>query len=303
MQRVWLHIILIGALLAPGSAMAQQQFVLGLDSLADAGHLFDPNTGTVVQQNFIDIGSLDTTASTPKAALQVGNQIWVSDQIRDTIYRFDQKGQLVGQINSGLDNIKGMELVNDKVWVTNAGTNNGAPGNAIVMIDAQTGSITNSVATSGSLFDVLRIGNLVMGSNITTEDLEWYNLDGTFNSIFHSSDGVSDIDFPQQIFGEDDGGVLVSGFSPPSGVYSFESDGTSNGIVAANNLGPRGIYRLGNDNFLWTNGDGFFLGPTNNFNQLAGSGQFLTLITVPEPGCVPLGLIALAALVRRRRRG
>ncbi len=279
-----------------------QQFILGVDSSANAAHLFNPFDGSLVQSNFLDWNALGTGGSTAKHALQVADQIWVSDQIRDVIYRFNLAGNHLGTIgNTGLDNIKGMEVVGDQVWVTNAGTNNGAPGNSIVFVDIATQNIVGSVATTGSLFDLVNYQGLILGSNITGEDLEFYNLDGTFHSTFHDSDGVTGIDFPQQIFVRQNGNLFVSGFSAPAGVYEFDSNGNDLGIVAASGLGPRGVIELGNGEIMWTNGSGFFVGADNVYG---GSGQYLTLFNaIPEPGSgvVCFAFLALFGLTRRRR--
>jgi hypothetical protein len=147
------------------SSASLNHFVMGVTSTNDGVHLFDAFTGALVQSNFIDLAAVG--ASTPQHALQVGNQIWVSDQIQDKIFRFDLNGSYMGEISGGLDNIKGMEVVGNSVWVTNAGTNNGAPGDSIVFIDAASYSITGSVATNGSLFDLIQYNGQVLGSNIT----------------------------------------------------------------------------------------------------------------------------------------
>ena len=55
----------------------------------------DVNTGDIVNPSFIDLTPLDP--GTPKALIQVG-EIWISDQIRDRIDRFDLDGIHLGAI-------------------------------------------------------------------------------------------------------------------------------------------------------------------------------------------------------------
>lgn len=284
------------------------EFLAVPDSSNDVIVTFNPFDGSLINSNYIDLNQFDTTG-TPKHALQVGNEIWVSDQIRDRIDRFSLTGGYLSTIGGtdtgGLDNIKGMAVVGNEVWVTNAGSGNGASGNSIVKIDSVTGAINGFSSTNGSLFDVVNYQGQVLGSNIGNESLEFYDASGAFVSSFHSSDGVTGIDFPQQLFVRGNGGVLAAGFSPPSGVYSFDGAGNDLGIVAGADGGARGVYELGNGNIMWTNGAGVWV--TDILTDQAtlvydgGSAQYIDLVVIPAPGSA--GLLALAgfAAIRRRR--
>jgi len=207
------------------SSASDIHYVMGVTSTNDAVHLFDSFSGALVQSNFIDLAAVG--ASTPQHALQVGNQIWVSDQIQDKIFRFDLNGSYMGEITGGLDNIKGMEVVGNSVWVTNAGTNNGAPGDSIVFIDAASYSITGSVATNGSLFDVINYNGQILASNITQENLELYDLSGNFAGTFHDSDGLTGIDFPEQLAARANGNVLAAASRRPPACTSTTSSATT----------------------------------------------------------------------------
>lgn len=275
------------------------QFLVVPDSTNDILVTFNPFDGSLINSNFATIGG-----GTPKHAMQVGSEIWVSNQITDQIDRFDFNGSLISSISGGLDNIKGMAVVGSEVWVTNAGSNNGAPGNSIVKINSATGAINGFSPTDGSLFDLVNYQGQLLGSNIGNEDLEFYDLGGNFGSTFHASDGVTGIDFPQQLFVRADGGVLAAGFSPTSGVYAFDAAGNDLGIIAGLDGGARGVYELGNGNIMWTNGGGVWVtdpntGLTTNVYD-GGSGQYIDLVVIPAPGTV--GLLALAGLASRRRR-
>lgn len=274
-----------------------QTYVMGVASTNDAVHLFDATTGALFQQNFIDL--LAVGARTPKHALQVGNQIWVSDQLDDKIFRFDLSGSFIGEIGGALDNIKGMEVVGNQVWVTNAGSNNGATGNSIVFIDSTSYAITGSVATNGSLFDLINYNGQILAGNIGNESLEVYDLSGNLVSTFVSSDGISGIDFPQQLFVRGNGNVLAAGFSGPSGVFEYDVFGNSLGIVAGLDRGPRGVLELLNGDVMWTTGTGFFVGETEVLG--GSSGQYLSFVVIPAPGAMALlGMGGLVAVRRRR---
>ncbi|MEO1337731.1 MAG: hypothetical protein AAFV29_18955, partial [Myxococcota bacterium] len=86
------------------------------------------------------------------------------------------------------------------------------------------------------------------------ENIERYDLQGTFVETFHDSDGVVGIDFPQQLQAAADGGILAAGFSTPRGLYSYDASGMQ--IAARTNLitSPRGIIRLGNGQILYAGG-------------------------------------------------
>lgn len=289
-------VVLALALGAAVSASQAQLYIMGVDSTNDGVSLFDAQTGALVQQNFIDLVAVD--AGTPKHALQVGNEIWVSDQIRDSIFRFDLTGAHLGTIGTtGLDNIKGMQVVGNQVWVTNAGSNNGSSGNSIVFIDIASQGIAGSVATNGSLFDLIHYQGQLLGSNITNEALEWYDLNGNYVGDFVTSDGVSGIDFPQQLHARVNGNVLAGGFSPPAGVYEYDQFGNSLGIVAGVDQGIRGVIELGNGEIMWSNGAGFWAGTEL---VLEGSGQYFSFVTIPAPGA--LALLGLGGLMGARRR-
>jgi len=297
----------LGVLALPTWVNAQQQFLLGVDSNSNSAHLFNPVDGSLVQTNYLEWGNLGEGSSTAIHALQVNNQIWVSDQVRDVIYRFNLSGSHLGTIgNLGLDNIRGMELVGNTVWVANTGSQNDAPGNAIVFIDADSANITGSAATSVGIWDFVNYQGKVLVSNSTNHELHFFNTDGTFDSVFHSPTPPG-LRFPQQLYVRDNGNVLAAGFSNAggniTGVFEFDSSGNSLGVIAAEGFGPRGVFELGNGQIMWTNGAGFQIGADLSQQVLAGQGRFLTLVNIPEPGAGLLLLIgSLLGLTRRQKR-
>jgi hypothetical protein len=294
--------VLVVALAAGGTASAfggPGEFLVVPDSTNDILVTFNPFDGSLINSNFATIAG-----GTPKHALQVGNEIWVSNQINDNIDRFSLTGSFISSIGGAMDNIKGMAVVGNEVWVTNAGTNNGAPGDAIVKVDIATGSVSGFSATDGALFDVVNYQGQVLGSDFDNENLDFFDSSGSFVSVFHDSDGVSGIDFPQQLFVRDDGGILAAGFSPPSGVFAYDAAGNDPGIVAGLDGGARGVYELGNGNIMWTNGGGVWVTDPNTGQTLnvydGGGAQYIDFVAIPAPGTV--GLLALAGLASRRRR-
>lgn len=291
--------------LATASA-ASGQFLYVVESTNDRVRLHSAVDGSLINENFIDLAAeTGGVARTPIEALDVGNEIWVSDQVADTIWRFDRAGNLVGQVGGGaqINNVRGMELVGNTVYAV-TGSNSTDFDEGLVRIDATTGSILG--ATAGrpladiSYFDVKHYNGELLVSNIDSgnDSIERYDLDGNFLGIFASSDGETSFDFAQQIAVRDNGNLLVGGFSLPSGVYEIDSDGNVLGIVAGLDFGPRGVVELENGEIAYTNGS-FFQSDDNQFSD-GSSFRYITETSVPAPAS--LAMIALGGIAGARRR-
>ena len=284
-----------------GSNALAQEFLVIPDSSNDIINTFDPFDGSLIQTNFINIGVLDKSGSTPKDAIQVGNEIWVSDQLRDTVYRFNLGGGLIDSIFGGLDNIRGMEFANGTVYVSNSGTNNGAPGDAVVTFGTD-GANTGFFTTGGDPFDILDRGDSIFINDIGGENIDIFDYDGNFMSNYVDSDGVAGIDFPQQMAHNAAGNVLVAGFSTPSGIYEYDADGNTVNYYELGGL--RGVYELGNGLILFTDSDGVhtFDPATGAVADIytEGSSQYINLIVPAPAGAGLLGLASIAAFRRRR---
>lgn len=297
----------LAAIVFASTGVASAQFLLIPDSSGDTIMQFDAFDGSLIKQDYIDMSAL---GGTPKQASQVGDEIWVSNQINDVIHRFDQNGVLLGEIGAagGLDNIRGFEVVGNKLYLSNSGTNNGAPGDAVVVIDVPSQMIGGSFLVgdtgAGDPFDVLAYNGGLLIDDIATDDIDMFGLDGTFQSEFHNSDGVSGIDFPQQMALASGDRVLVAGFSPPAGIFIYDNNGAQVEQLADGN-GARGVYELGNGNIMFTTGSGVFVidraNGDNILTILGGvSGQYIEPAPLPEPAS--LLLFGLGALVALRRR-
>tara|TARA_R110002074_G_scaffold104295_1_gene225213 strand:- start:48566 stop:50167 length:1602 start_codon:yes stop_codon:yes gene_type:complete len=248
-------------------AMLQEPFVV----------LLDPNNGSIVDPTFIDLTPLNQ--GTPKGIIQVNEEIWISDQIEDRIDRFDLDGNYISTISGGLDNIKGMAVVNDtEVWVTNAGSNNGAPGDSIVRFDLN-GTNLGFFDTSslGSSFDIIDTGTEVYVSYIgaTESKIERRDYSG---AILGDIVGTGVVNFIQQIEQSTaNNSVYAAVFSTAgansSGLYEFaESDGSILNYWGAQGS-LRGVAQLGDGNILISNGSGvYILNPgTGVANSISGS--------------------------------
>jgi len=294
MLRRLLATVILGAVLLP--LAANGQYVMMPDSTNNRLVLFDPQTGALVNSNFFGLAG-----GTPVHAMQVGNEIWVSEQVGDRISRWTFDGTFVGAVSGGLDNIRGMALIGGKVYVTNAGTANGAPGAAIVSFDPAgnpLGFFTTPRATSP--FGILEYrGGMLVSSANANDDIHWYSLEGVSLGTFHNS---TSLNFVEQLAYKANGNVLAATFSSPSNVY--ELDFNTGAIVSSFPAsGGRGVYQLGNGNILWTNGNGAFvydIGSGSSTQVYSGGGRYLDFLLIPEPGSlVLLSMIGFVALRRR----
>jgi sugar lactone lactonase YvrE len=241
----------------------------------------------------------------------VGNEIWVSEQLGDRLSRWSLTGTSLGQVGGGptggLDNVRGMGLVNNTVYVTNSGTGNTAPGNAVVMFST---SGTNlgffPTPNAPSPFGVLsHQGGLLISSSAANDDIHRYSLTGTAQGTFHNS---TSLNFAEQMDFATNGDVLVAGFSSNNVVRLDPNTGALLSSFAAS--GARGVFQLDNGNILWTSGAGAFVfdvNTTQSTQVYTGGGRYLDLLTiasVPEPTTFALvgGSLATAAGLTWSRR-
>lgn len=298
MRKVALTVMLIAAFSTTASAQ-----LLIPESSNDQVMLFDQFDGSLINPSFIDLSTQD--AGTPINAVVAGGEIWVTDQIRDKVTRWSLDGTTyLGAITGAMDNIRGLEVVGSKAYISSSGTNNGAPGEAVVIADIPTATLTGDwfhagSEGSGDPFDVLDFDGRLLVNDIDDEDIDLFDYDGTFIQTFHDSDGINGIDFSEQMALSSDG-VLSAGFSSPAGIYEYDNDGNQINYWDVGS-GNRGVYELGNGNILFTSGDGVFIlnpdtgGVTPSYEGV--SARFID--PIPEPAT--LMLLGLAGLMLRRR--
>jgi hypothetical protein len=322
-----------GLFLAATLAQAQaQQVLLAVDTQSNRILQLSADTGAVLNGSFIlDANSAATyDFQTPRAAIQVGSQIWVSDQSPNinAIYRFDLSGAYLGKIGGnvaggGLSNVRGMRVIGDTVYVVNQGTTNSAPGPALIRFDFNgnnLGSFSTSAAagTVGlSPWDVVPYNGRLLVSDGTSRGLQQYNLDGSYFGAFTGA--INNI--PQQLFVRSNGNVLMSANgSTPTGSFGLYELNSSGAVVAswANTpgLGVRGVFELGNGKYLISEAGGTSAtrglgtidpaGVQNNTNysliQSNFNGGWLSVAVVPEPSALLLMGAGLAFLLLKRRR-
>lgn len=288
---------LLGAALATVVAcagLANGQYIMMPDSTNNVVVLFDPFSGGLVNSAYFA-----TSGGTTLHAMQVGSEIWISEQVGDRISRWSLTGSYLGAITGGLDNIRGMGLARDTVYVTNSGTNNGAPGAAVVMYDTSGGSLGSfaTVTTAPSPFGVLyHQGDLLVSSSSANDDIHHYMLDGSSVGTFHNSS----LSFFEQMNHDVNGNVLAAVFS--SNVVAVLDGNTGAQLSTFTAANARGVYQLGNGNIMWTNSSGAWIYDVNSGSSTlvySGGGRDLDYLAIPTPG--GLAVLALSGLCAIRR--
>lgn len=275
------------SMLTPQVARAQQYLMMPDSSAANRMVLFDPNDGSLINSNYFPLNG-----GTPIHAMQVGGEIWVSEQAGDRVARYDLVGNFLGQIGGGagggMDNIRGMGLVGDTVYVTNGGTANGAPSaNSVVMFDTS-GNPLGSFSTAGmapSPFSVLHHqGDLLVGSVSGNNDIHRFDLVGGSIGVFNNST----LSFIEQLDHAINGDVLAAVFT--TGVIARLDPDTGAQISTFPASGARGVRQLGNGNIMWTSSGGVFVrdvvaGISTNVYATSG-GRYIDLLTIGGTPCL-----------------
>lgn len=284
------------------AASATSQFVIMPDSTNNRLVMFSDHDGSVLNSNVFGLAG-----GTPIHAMQVGGEIWVSEQVGDRVGRWSftgtELGALGGGATGGLDNVRGMGRIGSTVYVTNAGTGNTAPGAAVVMFGVDGSSLGHFVTTglAPSPFGVLpHNGDLLVSSSSADDDIHRFTPAGFSVGTFHNS---STLNFAEQMAFAANGDILVAGFSTNNVVRLDPVTGDVISTFAA--TGARGVFQLGNGNILWTNGSGahiYDLGSGTGSQVYTGGGRYLAPFdAVPEPASLAALGLGLLALARRRR--
>lgn len=221
----------------PLKALPSGPVLLIPDSSADVVAMFDPFDGKYLG----DLINGSGVWSTPINAVQGPNgNIFLSDQVTDTVYEYDVNGLLVqiwGDSTDGLNNIRGIDFApNGDLYVSSA--------TEVSVFTAPHTRVADYV-TGSSFFDVLfRKDGSTLLVDITTDYIDHYDPAGTFLG------NVLYVDFCEQV--QDDtllpGEYIEASFSEKS-IKDFDMTGTVHQTTALSTYG-RGTYRLGNGNLL-----------------------------------------------------
>jgi len=297
-------VIVAAALVAVAAPAVQAQFVMMPDSTNNRLVLFDPNNGALVNSSLfslpVNCGTSGTSACTYVHSMQVGNEIWISEQIGDKVSRWSFAGGSLGAVTSTLDNVRGMEQIGNTIYLCNDGTGNGAPGPSVHKFTTTgvAGGFFLTPSSSGPFGILDHQGGMLVSSDAANDDIHRWTLAGTSAGTFHNS---TSLNFAEQMDNDPAGNILVAGFSSNNILRLNANTGAIINNYTAS--GARGVYQLGNGNILWTSGAGtFVLDPnTGQSTQVyQGGGRFLDDLVIPEPAS--LALIAVGSLLLRMRR-
>ena len=286
-----LRYILAAAGLATAPALAQN-FVMVVDSANDRVSTFNATDGSLVNATFI-VNQAGFTFETPKDVIQVGNEIWVSDQLADAIFRFSLQGTYISTIGGGptggLDNIRGMEYHAGTVYVTNGGNTNASPGSNTVVKFDPTGANVGSFVSASSPFDVywLSATEILVSHSSGNPDITRHDLTGALLGTWHNGT----ITFAEQITWRANGEFLAAGFTDGQ-IHRYNAAGTDLGnLFAPGAPGVRGVFELTNGDILWTSGAGVnvrnLTTGVNTIVQATVGAQYANLLSIPITGCYP----------------
>jgi hypothetical protein len=270
------------ALFALGGA-AQAQILVTTNSNTDTLVAFSPIDGSLIDANYFPV-----PGTTQVSAIQVNNEIWISEQLADRVVRYDPCGNVLGTMGptlagGGLDNIRGMAFINGIVYVTNDGTANGAIGDSLVTFDPAGNYLgTIALTNSPSPFSLMPWqGDILVASSSALDDVHRYTLAGVSVGTFHDTTGLN---FAHQLAPASDGNVWCGGFST-NNVVKLDAT-TGNILTSFAASGARGVYELANGNVMWTNSSGVWIyNGTSSTQVLAGGSYHLNVIQPQQAAC------------------
>ncbi len=298
---------------ACGAVNAQEYYMVVSSTSPEGVVLIDRSNNQLVDADWIrDLGSPDWSFTTPKEAIRVGDEIWVSDQLVRAIHRFSldsndpvlNRPQFLGSITgdgiNNFNNIRGMGYDGTNVYLTMAGTSSDLWLNSVIIIDPSTQQITDFLPLGFSPFDVEPHGDELLVADISGNRITRHSKTGVFLGDFVPS-GI--MNFPQQVVALDNGDILVASFSSnaahrfsPQGVELERATRAELGIPSGN---IRGIFpEPGQDSYLVSASPGVYRAVPDGFGGMTGSlvyepgsghnGQYIGLLDLgTTPTCPP----------------
>ncbi|MFG0315926.1 MAG: hypothetical protein ACF8XB_01535, partial [Planctomycetota bacterium JB042] len=213
------------------------------DSTNDVVSMFDPMNGTYLGDLINGAGTFSTPIN---AVLGPDGNIYVSDQVADSVFVYDTSGAFLSvyaDSSDGLNNIRGIDFRGNNLFVTSGD-------DYVAEFAGPHNRLPDYINDATDTFDVtfLPDGSCVTAFiNGTPDGVRYYDPSGTFVAQINSGD------FPEQVSIDSvlPGDLLCAYFT---GDKCDDFDTT--GALAQSMPFPtsfRGCYRLGNGNLLMTN--------------------------------------------------
>jgi len=221
------------------------EFLMIPDSTNDVVGMYDPYDGTYIGDIITGFAGFSTPIN---AVLGPDGNIYVSDQIADSINVFDTAGTHLytyADDSDGLNNVRGIDFRDGHLFVTSGD-------DYVAEFDGPHSRLADFIADGSDPFDILFLDDgraLLTDIAGTTDNVRLYDAGGALvGEIFA-------INFPEQVQTDSEapGDYLNLAFSGDQ-VTDFDLDGTLHNTQFFNS--GRGVYRLGNGNLLLTAGDG-----------------------------------------------
>ncbi|MCE2885763.1 MAG: hypothetical protein LW806_12825 [Planctomycetaceae bacterium] len=245
-----------------GPTLAGGDLLLIPDSGADRVWAFNAADGTLVSNNYFPADGI------MKQVIQIvpsgtGTLLMADEQMK-SVFEYTSSGTHIRTLASPADGVTNGAYgicVKDGFAYFTTGFNTGTGVGRIVRVTLGGGDPSPTLfcdfTSEGDPRGIVPFGSGFLVGNSTTDDIEFVSATGVVSSVpFADSDGVISFDFPQQIQVLPDGGIMLTGFSDPFGIYFFDSVGQGSGGFTPPQvfLSPRGCFLLDNGNYLYTGG-------------------------------------------------
>jgi hypothetical protein len=236
---------------AGGSAQPEVEVLLIPDVSVDAIGVYDPDTGAYLG-DFVPpaTGTESWDFGTPNNAVQGPDmRIYVSDQIRDAIFCFEQDGSfhsVFADDSDGLDNVRGIDFRDGELFASLSPT---ASPEVVARFSPNGNRLADFVDDGSDPFDILFLGDdsMLLANIMEQDDVRRYSALGGFQTALATTD------FPQQLQSLPNGNYVVAAWDE---VLEFGLDGSVKRTVAVVSKPGRGVYPLSNGFWLVSSAGG-----------------------------------------------
>gem|GEM_PF-6736903 len=227
------------------SAKSDVSYLMIPDSTADTVGKYDAYDGTYLGDIINGAGYFSTPIN---AIIGPDGNIYVSDQVADSVFVFDTSGTYLftyADASDGLNNIRGIDFRGTHLFVTSGD-------DYVAEFSGPHTRLPDFINDGTDPFDILFLTDgrsLLADIQGSTDNIRLYSASGVLLQILFV------IAFPEQVQTDSvlPGAYLTAGFSA-NFIDDFELTGTI--VQTTSYSGGRGVYRLGNGNLLATSSAG-----------------------------------------------